>query len=383
MKKTILYTVCLAVLTMTGCDKTVLEFPENGGIDPTLVNVNLTLAIDPKIESYEPSERSKVSEADLHDVRWIVEVFRDEIGGDLVEQRVLSCEQAVDGHHTIRTSLTLHAARYQIVAWMDYVDDGSTADKYYHVNSLSSISVPEAGDYIGNEDHKDAYIAQQEIDLKDYRDRWNATADATVTLQRPMAKIEFITTDIDKFLDELAARRAKAGTIAENLLVKNPDLSTIRVQVEYSGYFPSGFNAYTNKPNDARTGMSFGCNMTPLTDKEAHLASDYIFVNGSESAVKVDLTIRDSEGNLRSYIAEGEILPVATRSFGGIAIFGIHEMGRFYRHVLVQKRYPHHGAVAFGHYGKILFEVLKFLGIQDIAYNQPKSLPYPTENPFA
>ena len=116
MKKTILYTVCLAVLTMTGCDKTVLEFPENGGIDPTLVNVNLTLAIDPKIESYEPSERSKVSEADLHDVRWIVEVFRDEIGGDLVEQRVLSCEQAVDGHHTIRTSLTLHAARYQIVA---------------------------------------------------------------------------------------------------------------------------------------------------------------------------------------------------------------------------------------------------------------------------
>ena len=63
--------------------------------------------------------------------------------------------------------------------------------------------------------------------------------------------------------------------------------------------------------------------------------------------------------------------------------FGIHEMGRFYRHVLVQKRYPHHGAVAFGHYGKILFEVLKFLGIQDIAYNQPKSLPYPTENPFA
>lgn len=37
--------------------------------------------------------------------------------------------------------------------------------------------------------------------------------------------------------------------------------------------------------------------MTPLTNKEAHLASDYIFVNGSESAVKVDLTIRDSEGN--------------------------------------------------------------------------------------
>ena len=91
----------------------------------------------------------------------------------------------------------------------------------------------------------------------------------------------------------------------------------------------------------------------------------------------------DSEGTLRAYIAQGEVLPVATRSFGGIGVFAIPEMGRFYRHVLIQKRYPHHGAVAFGHYGKTLFEVFKFLGIADIAYNQPKSLPYPTENPFA
>ena len=91
----------------------------------------------------------------------------------------------------------------------------------------------------------------------------------------------------------------------------------------------------------------------------------------------------DSEGVLRSYIAQGEVLPVATRSFGGIGVFAIPEMGRFYRHVLIQKRYPHHGAVAFGHYGKALFEVFKFLGVQDIAYNQPKSLLYPIENPFA
>ena len=91
----------------------------------------------------------------------------------------------------------------------------------------------------------------------------------------------------------------------------------------------------------------------------------------------------DSDGNLRSYIAEGEVLPVATTSFGGIGVFAIHEMGRFYRHVLIQKRYPHHGAVAFGHFGKALFEVFKFLGVSDIACNQPKSLPYQTENPWA
>ena len=91
----------------------------------------------------------------------------------------------------------------------------------------------------------------------------------------------------------------------------------------------------------------------------------------------------DSEGQLRAYIAQGEVLPVATRSFGGIGVFAIPEMGRFYRHVLLEKRYPHHGAVAFGHYGKALFEVFRYLGVADVAYNQPAGLPYPTENPFA
>ena len=90
----------------------------------------------------------------------------------------------------------------------------------------------------------------------------------------------------------------------------------------------------------------------------------------------------DSEGTLRSYIAQGEVLPVKTRSFGGIGVFAIRDMGRFYRHVLIQKRYPHHGAVAFAHCGKAMFEVFKYLGVADIAYNQPASLPYPTENPF-
>ncbi|MDO4847519.1 MAG: fucose isomerase [Clostridiaceae bacterium] len=90
----------------------------------------------------------------------------------------------------------------------------------------------------------------------------------------------------------------------------------------------------------------------------------------------------DSEGVLRSYIAQGEVLDVPTGSFGGIGIFAIPEMGRFYRHVLIEKHFPHHGAVAFGHYGKALYEVFRFLGIGDIAYNQPKALPYPTENPF-
>ena len=92
-----------------------------------------------------------------------------------------------------------------------------------------------------------------------------------------------------------------------------------------------------------------------------------------------------ADNKLRAYIAQGEVLPVATRSFGSIGVFAIPEMGRFYRHVLIEKNFPHHGAVAFGNYGKALFEVFKYIGVdvEEIGYNQPKSVRYKTENPFA
>lgn len=89
-----------------------------------------------------------------------------------------------------------------------------------------------------------------------------------------------------------------------------------------------------------------------------------------------------SEGGLKSYIAQGEVLPVATRSFGGIGIFAIKNMDRFYRYVLIEDHYPHHGSVAFGHIGKALFDIFKMLCVPIISYNQPESLPYHAENPF-
>ena len=89
-----------------------------------------------------------------------------------------------------------------------------------------------------------------------------------------------------------------------------------------------------------------------------------------------------ADAKLTAYVAQGEVLPVATRSFGAIGIFAIPQMGRFYRHVLIEKNFPHHGAVAFGHFGKALFEVFKYLGVEDIGFNQPAGMLYKTENPF-
>jgi L-fucose isomerase-like protein len=90
-----------------------------------------------------------------------------------------------------------------------------------------------------------------------------------------------------------------------------------------------------------------------------------------------------AKGGLSSYVAQGEVLDIDPKSFGAIGVFAIPDFARFYRHVLIGKCYPHHGAVAFGHAGKALFDAAKLLGIDDIATPLPAAIPYAGENVFA
>lgn len=85
---------------------------------------------------------------------------------------------------------------------------------------------------------------------------------------------------------------------------------------------------------------------------------------------------------LRSYVAEGAILDADPASFGGIGIFAIKEMARFYRHVMLEKQFPHHGAVAFAHVGGTLFDATRMLGVEDVNAPRTRGNLYPGENPF-
>ena len=91
----------------------------------------------------------------------------------------------------------------------------------------------------------------------------------------------------------------------------------------------------------------------------------------------------NSDAKLVSYIGEGQFLDVNPCSFGSIGIVAIPEFARFYRHVLVQKRFPHHGAFGFAKCGAVLFEALKLLGVADVNTPKPAGSLYADENPFA
>ena len=90
-----------------------------------------------------------------------------------------------------------------------------------------------------------------------------------------------------------------------------------------------------------------------------------------------------ADTQMMSYIAEGEVLNIDPKSFGSIGVFAVAEMARFYRHVLIEKRFPHHTAVAFAHIGKTLFSAAQMLGVGDIFFNHPRGIRYPAENPYS
>ena len=178
-----------------------------------------------------------------------------------------------------------------------------------------------------------------------------------------------------------------------------PTILDINNTVPYDMYENEKDKVKDYKPNDLFMGFHCG-NTTAACLLNPAMKYQLIMHRLMEPGKKPDITRGTIEGqirpgeitifrlqstadtNLKSYMAQGEVLDIDPKSFGGIGIFAIKEMGRFYRHVLIEKRFPHHTAVAFAHAGKVLFEAMKMLGVEDISHPLPADIYYNSQNPF-
>lgn len=146
-----------------------------------------------------------------------------------------------DNISSLDTSVTLllPAGNYRFLVWRDYVNQGSEEDLYYCTDRFEYISLPEQ------------------------------SLEATVPMSRPMAKFNFITTDLADFL------------------AVNVALEGCKIVFKYNGFMPCAYNMHTSKPTDSRTGTSFSSNIRQINENEAELGFDYVFVNGDESKISV------------------------------------------------------------------------------------------------
>ncbi|WP_102409052.1 DUF6562 domain-containing protein [Parabacteroides bouchesdurhonensis] len=285
------YGINLLILLLTigfvGC---VHDDPDDGGIDPTLVEVETQVTLDLSLVPLQiatQNARSGTTRADDgYRRRFIIEAWRD---GKPDARQVTVMEDGEDdgdGKITLPIRLKLHAVEYTLAVWTDYVAAGTETDLYYNTEDLQYVACTDP--YTGSTDYRDCLYGTTALDLRQYRDEWNAKVQIKVDMVRPLAKYEVIATDVKDFFRKTKKQRA--------------DDETFTITFSYGFYLPTVFNVLAGKPADSRTGVTY---TTPLTvpddgTEECLIGSDFVFVNGAESFVSLSMEIRDSGGNVIS-----------------------------------------------------------------------------------
>ena len=268
------------------------------GVDPTLVEVNTEVTLDLELVPLEiitqESARSGTNKArsgttkadDGYRRRFIIEAWRE--GKPTARQVTVmeTAEEDGDGKISLPIHLKLHALEYTLAVWTDYVKAGTTDDLYYDTDNLQQVACTDP--YTGSTPYRDCLYGTAPLDLRQYRDEWNAKVQIKVDMVRPLAKYELIATDVKDFLRKTKKQRA--------------DDETFTITFSYGFYLPTVFNVLTGKPADSRTGIAYTTPLTVPTDgqKECTIGTDFVFVNGTESFVSLSMEIRDGGGNVIS-----------------------------------------------------------------------------------
>jgi len=281
---------------MASCD--VHEFPEIPEKVPFTLHLNCKTQL-PIHEEINYTTRSDNQLAE-HDMRYIINVYRSEDGENFTRQAdtAIVYTRHLDEEQDHSIQLNLNQGFYNFIVWSDHVDKGTNGDKYYNTSNFAEITYPDRENYEGCNDFQDAFrgTVQAYVLYDQYSDGSIIEQEASVQLERPLAKFKFISTDLEEFIGQVLASAASKGKTASRTI--NPD--DYRVVFRYTGFMPCSFNMFTNKPNDSWTGVSFDGKMIPLDEHEIELGFDYVFVNGAESKTNVAVEVYDKDGELLS-----------------------------------------------------------------------------------
>lgn len=286
----------VSLLMFDGC-KSIHEFPDENGIDPTLVNVvvNFTtndLEFDPL--SFTRSDVTSLKNS--CDIRYVVEIYPEDVETKGVESLIqrLVVTKAMDETTPMSIDLQLNARKYTFLFWIDCVDKGSAVDLHYDTESLLEVRIKRP--YTGSHDLKDAFTGMKRVDLTPYRNEWDITVEEKVELKRPFAKLEVITTDIQKHVES-----KKQLSQAVSMPAK--------VVFHYLPSVADQYNVLNQKPEHYSDSETFTAPVSSMTENECTIAYDYLFMNGEKTNALVSFDVYDQNGVLLNSV-KGLQIPI-------------------------------------------------------------------------
>ena len=298
MRKILYFIMCLPILLLSACD--VHEWPET----PEFVKMHLRLNYETDMTEWEHLydgisviEQGYGETYDNHQkygkIRYIIRTYpisEKQRASQNYSQEFVFTKDITEGYNH-EVTLDVLPGNYYIMVWSDLIE--TSGDSYfYDADNFAEIKLQ--GEHQGNADHRDAFRGTNSVSLvADIEEHQPDTLD--VAMQRPLAKFEFITTDLQKFIDkEMEILKKETETRGHD----NPtrvDINDYKVIVLYSGFMPDTYNMNTDKPIDSSMGVFFESELNALNENEASLGFDYVFVNGKEAGVSVQIGLYDGE----------------------------------------------------------------------------------------
>ena len=188
-------------------------------------------------------------------------------------------------------TLDLLPGNYNVMVWSDLVQ--TSGDSHFH-NADNFAEIRLQGDHKGNNDYRDAFRGSNNISLvADIMEHLPDTLD--IAMQRPLAKFEFVTTDLQEFIDKEIEFLKKEAATRGDVPPTRVDTENYKVVFQYAGFMPNTYNMNTDKPIDSSMGVFFESRLGILNENEASLGYDYVFVNGKEAGVSIQIGLYDSE----------------------------------------------------------------------------------------
>lgn len=211
-------------------------------------------------------------------------------------------------------AISMPPGDYVLHAWSDWADKDSKKSCFFDSSDFTNIVYTEP--YNGNNELRDAFRGVTSFTVEETLDA-GYSAGASLDMERPLARYEFVSTDLVEFLEGEASRGRfsfSRGDSPVDIPSRVPDFGDYTVRMIYTGYMPSVFNNITNKPVDSAIGMSYDARIDILNDSEARLGFDYVMVNGHESSVAVALEIYDPDGALIGKVNPVDVLTKRSRN---------------------------------------------------------------------
>ena len=242
--------------------------PKDEGVNLTNVELLLTLP-----SSHLP-DYSLVRSVSASALRGVAEICKRGTSERIAIQRAMLTKTG--DKNIYRFDLSLWKGEYDISLWVDYTADDAT-DNHYITTTLNPIEILPPESYIANTDTRDAFAGRLALNMTEGR------ATCSVTLSRPLAKYRLVATDVLEY-NEL--RKEKGWPLLDDLTVK----------ITYDGFWPSAYSVTNAAPAGAKGGYGYVSALSEQSLTEASIGKDYVFVNGTESFVKLTISFYNSDG---------------------------------------------------------------------------------------